>query len=462
MLADSRCCGQSRATVSGRPGWSGDRRCQDGHDRPRRRLDRVALGAARRRLRPRRGERAQVAEGEIGWGRRRSCRSRSRAYVRGRGRRAAGPGPGTWAASSSPPSRSCAASSSGRPTSATRRWSSELALARSVPRRRTRGSPRPTRRSSGRSARRASSRAARRRDALDRRRDLPGRHSATRSPTRTCSASRPAPASARRSRSSTARAAPGATTCSRSRRSSAARSAVALAYVVGRAAGGTGRAAALVLAGVTVACVPHGDSDVRPAAARRHAPGRLLVDPRQPRHGRLARRAAARCRTRRSASSYPAPAPPRARRARARRRGGRGARGQRRPHAAAARRGRDARDGRGGRGQRADRLRRHHRPALRCGSSPAASYRIVLPLSLLVGGGFLVLADIVARTVLSPAELPIGVVTAFFGAPFFAIVLRTSRGRDRMTRGLRRRLGHARRRRGRSAASPAASSRASG
>ena len=51
----------------------------------------------------------------------------------------------------------------------------------------------------------------------------------------------------------------------------------------------------------------------------------------------------------------------------------------------------------------------------------------MLPLSLLVGGGFLVFADVIARTVLSPAELPIGVVTAFFGAPFFAIVLRTSR-----------------------------------
>ena len=36
--------------------------------------------------------------------------------------------------------------------------------------------------------------------------------------------------------------------------------------------------------------------------------------------------------------------------------------------------------------------------------------------------------DVVARTVLSPAELPIGVITAFLGAPFFAIVLRTSRG----------------------------------
>jgi cobalamin transport system permease protein len=56
-----------------------------------------------------------------------------------------------------------------------------------------------------------------------------------------------------------------------------------------------------------------------------------------------------------------------------------------------------------------------------------ASYRVVLPLSLLLGAAFLVLADIVARTALSPAELPIGVVTAAVGAPFFAIVLRTSR-----------------------------------
>ena len=56
-----------------------------------------------------------------------------------------------------------------------------------------------------------------------------------------------------------------------------------------------------------------------------------------------------------------------------------------------------------------------------------SSYRIVLPLSLLGGGAFLVLCDVLARTVISPAELPIGVITAFFGAPFFAIVLRTSR-----------------------------------
>jgi iron complex transport system permease protein len=57
----------------------------------------------------------------------------------------------------------------------------------------------------------------------------------------------------------------------------------------------------------------------------------------------------------------------------------------------------------------------------------STSYRAVVPLALVVGAGFLVLTDVLARTILSPAELPIGVVTAFFGAPFFAIVLRTTR-----------------------------------
>jgi iron complex transport system permease protein len=55
------------------------------------------------------------------------------------------------------------------------------------------------------------------------------------------------------------------------------------------------------------------------------------------------------------------------------------------------------------------------------------SNRAIVPLSLLCGAGFLVLADALARTILSPAELPIGVVTAFFGAPFFAVVLRSTR-----------------------------------
>jgi iron complex transport system permease protein len=56
------------------------------------------------------------------------------------------------------------------------------------------------------------------------------------------------------------------------------------------------------------------------------------------------------------------------------------------------------------------------------------SFRVVLPLSVLFGAAFLAAADVVARTAMAPAEIPIGVVTAFFGAPFFVLVLR-SRGR---------------------------------
>jgi iron complex transport system permease protein len=56
-----------------------------------------------------------------------------------------------------------------------------------------------------------------------------------------------------------------------------------------------------------------------------------------------------------------------------------------------------------------------------------ASYRVILPLTVLFGGAFLTLTDLVARTVASPAEIPIGVVTAFLGAPFFVLVLRTTR-----------------------------------
>ncbi len=52
-----------------------------------------------------------------------------------------------------------------------------------------------------------------------------------------------------------------------------------------------------------------------------------------------------------------------------------------------------------------------------------SSYRSILPLSLLGGAAFMLIADIIARTVLAPSELPIGVITAFVGAPFFAILL---------------------------------------
>lgn len=60
----------------------------------------------------------------------------------------------------------------------------------------------------------------------------------------------------------------------------------------------------------------------------------------------------------------------------------------------------------------------------------SASYRVVLPVSMVCGAAFLVLADLVARTVQAPSELPVGVVTAVTGAPFFLLVLRSRRTRE--------------------------------
>ena len=57
-----------------------------------------------------------------------------------------------------------------------------------------------------------------------------------------------------------------------------------------------------------------------------------------------------------------------------------------------------------------------------------ASHRLVVGLSLLFGASFLILCDVLARTVVAPGELPIGVITAMIGAPFFAFVLRRSGG----------------------------------
>ena len=54
-----------------------------------------------------------------------------------------------------------------------------------------------------------------------------------------------------------------------------------------------------------------------------------------------------------------------------------------------------------------------------------ATYRRVLPLSFLFGAAFLIVADIPGRVLQRPAETPIGVVTAFLGAPFLILVLRT-------------------------------------
>ncbi|MCY9163694.1 FecCD family ABC transporter permease [Bacillus atrophaeus] len=50
-------------------------------------------------------------------------------------------------------------------------------------------------------------------------------------------------------------------------------------------------------------------------------------------------------------------------------------------------------------------------------------HRHLLPLSALIGAGFLVLADVVSRTLIEPVELPIGIMTALAGAPVFALIL---------------------------------------
>ena len=55
--------------------------------------------------------------------------------------------------------------------------------------------------------------------------------------------------------------------------------------------------------------------------------------------------------------------------------------------------------------------------------------RRVLPLSLLMGGLLLLVADTLARTVAIPAEIPVGIFTALLGSPFFLFLLRGARGR---------------------------------
>ncbi len=53
--------------------------------------------------------------------------------------------------------------------------------------------------------------------------------------------------------------------------------------------------------------------------------------------------------------------------------------------------------------------------------------RLLLPASFLLGAGFLVIADTIARTIIAPTELPVGVITAICGTPFFIYLLRTRR-----------------------------------
>ena len=53
-----------------------------------------------------------------------------------------------------------------------------------------------------------------------------------------------------------------------------------------------------------------------------------------------------------------------------------------------------------------------------------SDHRLLIPVSALGGASFLIAADTLARTIISPSELPVGVITAFMGAPFFIYLLR--------------------------------------
>jgi iron complex transport system permease protein len=52
-------------------------------------------------------------------------------------------------------------------------------------------------------------------------------------------------------------------------------------------------------------------------------------------------------------------------------------------------------------------------------------HRLLIPASALIGASFLIASDTLARTLLAPTELPVGVITAAFGGPFFIYLLRT-------------------------------------
>lgn len=55
-------------------------------------------------------------------------------------------------------------------------------------------------------------------------------------------------------------------------------------------------------------------------------------------------------------------------------------------------------------------------------------HRFLLPACALLGGSLLILADTVSRTIVAPAELPIGILTALAGAPFFLWILLRRKG----------------------------------
>src|SRR5699024_9513226 len=64
-----------------------------------------------------------------------------------------------------------------------------------------------------------------------------------------------------------------------------------------------------------------------------------------------------------------------------------------------------------------------------------ADHRLLLPASALLGGAGLVIADTAARTLVSPAELPIGILTTLLGGPFFLFLLLRQGDRKRVVQG---------------------------
>ena len=78
-------------------------------------------------------------------------------------------------------------------------------------------------------------------------------------------------------------------------------------------------------------------------------------------------------------------------------------------------------------GDAADAEDRSHWRTLRLVAGP--DHRVVLPASALLGAALVLAADAVARTVMAPAELPLGVLTALIGVPMFLAMLRHFRDR---------------------------------
>ena len=70
----------------------------------------------------------------------------------------------------------------------------------------------------------------------------------------------------------------------------------------------------------------------------------------------------------------------------------------------------------------ADWIHRYRRAAPRA-AARRSDHRIVLPAATFFGAAFLVICDLIARTVMSPIELPVGIVTAIIGGPFFLWLL---------------------------------------